>query len=274
MGDWTPENSRFSELGLRLASAAVLIPIALFCVWYGGWPLAICCAIMAALMSWEWAKMGGVAFSWLVGIPTVGACLSLMLEPVWLSPLLLAAGISLNFIVRKGGLRSRSVAAFGVLYVFALSGSLFLLRDGSWDGRELALYVMSMVWASDAAAYFTGRSLGGPRLLPSESPNKTWSGAIGAVVACVLCGILIGTLEHQAIFVWALFGGAVSVVAQIGDLFESGLKRRFKVKDSSALLPGHGGMLDRVDGLGAACLFAVVLFYANSTLSYYLGVGA
>lgn len=274
MGDWTPENSQFSELGLRVASAVVLIPIAFVSVWYGGWLLAIFCAILAALMAWEWAKMGGVGSSWLVGVPAVLACLSLLLEPVWLSPAILAAGVTLNFVIRKGGLRARSVAGFGVLYVFALSGSLLLLRDGAWDGRELALYVMCFVWASDASAYFTGRSLGGPRLLPSESPNKTWSGAIGAFVACIICGILVSLLEHQAMLVWAIFGGAVSVVAQVGDLFESGLKRRFKVKDSSALLPGHGGVLDRVDGLGAACLFAVVLFYANPMLTYFLGVGA
>lgn len=270
MGDWTPE----TELGLRVASAAVLIPVALVSVWFGGWALAVCCAVLAGIMSWEWAKMGGVRSAWLVGVPAVLACLTLLLEPVWLSPAILVAGVCVNFVVRGGALRPRSVAGFGVVYVFALSGSLLLLREGAWDGRELALYVMSFVWASDASAYFTGRNIGGPRLLPSESPNKTWSGAIGAFVACILCGVLVSLLEHQSMIAWAIFGGAVSVIAQVGDLFESGLKRRFKVKDSSALLPGHGGVLDRVDGLGAACLFATVLFYAKPTLSYLLGVGA
>jgi phosphatidate cytidylyltransferase len=152
-----------------------------------------------------------------------------------------------------------------------MAAGLYLLRDGPWDGRAAALFFMSFVWASDAAAYFTGRGLGGPRLLPSESPNKTWSGALGAVTACGLCGLAAADIEMASFPVWIAAGVAISMVAQMGDLFESGLKRRFKVKDAGTLLPGHGGVLDRVDGLGAVCILGSLALHAFPGLSVALG---
>ena len=271
MGDWTPRELRFSNLGLRLISAAALIPFGLAAVWTGGWVLAAACAAAAGVMAWEWSRIsahphpaGLVAF----------AALSCLALPIGQPPTLaiIAAGAVFAPIVAKGDWGHRASAVFGLLYVTLLPVSLWLLREGPWDGRSAALYFMSFVWASDAAAYFTGRSLGGPRLLPKESPNKTWSGAIGAVIACIGCGVAAAHLEQVAPINWIVTGAAVSVVAQMGDLFESGIKRHFKVKDSGTILPGHGGVMDRVDGLGAVSLVAALLFHSVPKLPEMLGL--
>ncbi|MCB9961530.1 MAG: phosphatidate cytidylyltransferase [Hyphomonas sp.] len=272
MGDWTPRELRFSNLGLRLMSAAVLIPLAIGGVWLGNWVLAVLCAAGAGIMAWEWSGISGFPRPAAMIAFAVAACLSLPLHTPLLTSGIFAAGFSFLALVAKGGGRARGAAAFGFLYVSLMPAALWLLRDGPWEGRSAALYFMSFVWASDAAAYFTGRGLGGPRLLPSESPNKTWSGAIGAVIACALCGLAAADIERVPFINWVLAGIAISVVAQVGDLFESGLKRRFKVKDSGSLLPGHGGVLDRVDGLGAVSVFAVLLFELVQGLPAQLGL--
>lgn len=255
----TGQKSR-SELIKRAGSAILLIPVALGMVWYGGWFLAVGAAVFASLMAWEWWRMGGSPFASSIAVPPALACLALPLDNSWMPAALLAGGTLFNFVAVKGNLRNKAVCAFGVIYVFALSGTMYLLREEVVAGQKLAIYVMVLVWASDIAAFFAGRTFGGPRLNPKESPNKTWSGAIGAVVACMAVGVAFGALESGALWIWCLLGASISIVAQCGDMFESGLKRRFKVKDSSSLLPGHGGIIDRVDGLGAACLFAFLVF--------------
>ncbi len=262
MGDWTPADRKFSELPARLASALVLIPAALAMVWYGSWWLAIGCAIFAGIMLWEYCTISATPHR---GILAGGGALfglSLALGTyVW--PLLLVVFMVVFAILASRGARMGSfIGAFGVVYVCAMVGSLYGLREGPWDGRALTLYAMSFVWASDAAAYFGGRALGGPRLLPRESPNKTWIGAISGVIACAVCGYFAAQIQQTSSAVWIMAGIAVSVVAQSGDLFESGLKRRFKVKDSGRILPGHGGLLDRVDGLGAVA----TVFFASFLL--------
>lgn len=272
MGDWTPRELRFSNLGLRLISAAVLIPLGITGVWLGGWVLAVLCAAAAGIMALEWSRISGFPIPATLVAFAVAACLSLPLANPPVTAGILAAGAVFATVLAKGGLRNRGSAVFGLIYVSAMAMALWGLREGPWDGRPLALYFMSFVWASDAAAYFTGRGLGGPRLLPRESPNKTWSGAIGAVIACALCGLAAADIEGVAFLVWAVAGIAISVVAQVGDLFESGLKRRFKVKDSGTILPGHGGVMDRVDGLGAVAIVSVLVFLAVPVLPEILGL--
>lgn len=258
MGDWTPAERRFSELPARLASAFILIPLALAAVWIGGLPLALACAAFAFIMMLEWCSISATPHSYLLA--SIGAlfALSLLFSHEIFSLSILVSGVTLAVFGARPGTTSRFSAGFGVIYVFAMVGGLYLLREGPWDGRAAALYFMSFVWASDAAAYFTGRALGGPKLLPRESPNKTWAGAIGALVMCGICGYFAAGIEGVEYGVWIGCGIAISVVAQAGDLFESGLKRRFKVKDSGKLLPGHGGLLDRVDGLGAVCVVGCI----------------
>lgn len=150
--------------------------------------------------------------------------------------------------------------AFGVLYVGLAGIALIHLRGDAAVGRANVLFLFLVVWASDIGAYLAGRSLGGPKLAPAISPNKTWSGAIGGLLSAVTAGMLAayvmeGRLSGGAVLVAAALG----LVSQLGDLFESWIKRRFHVKDSSSLIPGHGGLLDRLDGVLAAAPAAALI---------------
>jgi len=167
--------------------------------------------------------------------------------------------------------RERSASGFAVLYTSGMPLALYALREGPWDGVAAALIIMGIVWASDSAAYFAGRGFGGPPLSP-ESPGKTWTGSLGAVVCSVLCGIIAARITGGSVFEWAVFGGLISVLAQLGDLFESRIKRRYGVKDASGLVPGHGGVMDRVDGLGLVCVFSAVALYIWPALRQTLGL--
>ncbi|PKP83563.1 MAG: phosphatidate cytidylyltransferase [Alphaproteobacteria bacterium HGW-Alphaproteobacteria-18] len=254
MGDWTPTDRRFSELPVRLLSAFILIPLALGAVWMGGYWLAVACAVFAAVMMLEWCRMSASPNQYLLAGLGGFYALSFPIGAPWVTAALGLSAFTLAVLSARNGQRSRITSGFGVIYVFAMVGGLFLLREGEWEGRSAAIYFMSFVWASDAAAYFFGRALGGPKLLPKESPNKTWSGAIAAVTACGICGYFAAEIEGVDHAAWIASGVVISIVAQAGDLFESGLKRRFKVKDSGSIMPGHGGLLDRVDGLGAVSI--------------------
>ncbi|MFN3910458.1 phosphatidate cytidylyltransferase [Hyphomonas sp.] len=272
MGDWTPPDKRFSELPRRLLTALVLIPFALFAVWMGGWWLALGCSAFCAVMMLEWCRMSATPKEVSLAIVAALFALSLGTGDARISGALFTAAVVLAIVSAPSALTSRVSAGFGVVYVFAMVFGLFTLRDGPWDGRLAALYFMSFVWASDAAAYFFGRMFRGPRLLPKESPNKTWSGAIAGVIATALCGYVAAGWEDAAVLPWMVAGVLISVGAQAGDLFESGLKRRFKVKDSGTILPGHGGLLDRVDGLGAVSILSVLIFLSVPSLPGLLGL--
>jgi phosphatidate cytidylyltransferase len=158
------------------------------------------------------------------------------------------------------GLASRkAVLGLGLLYVGLPS---FALLSLSWVWEALVFWVFVVTWATDIFAYFAGRGIGGPKLAPKISPNKTWAGLAGGVAGAALCGWLLATwFEMETFFLWT--GGAMAVVAQAGDLLESWLKRRAGIKDSGSLLPGHGGVLDRLDGLLAVALATTLLLMAG-----------
>mgnify|MGYP002779968190 CR=1 FL=1 len=153
---------------------------------------------------------------------------------------------------------------FGIVYVALPAFALLLLR-GQTGGLVLAGWVLGTVWATDIGAYFAGRSIGGPKLAPRVSPNKTWAGLIGGILAALAVGLALwrwAGLELQL----ALASPILAVIAQIGDLYESWLKRLRGVKDSGSLLPGHGGVLDRLDGLvPVAPAAAALVLYARRT---------
>lgn len=272
MGDWTPPEKRFSELPLRLLTALVLIPFALFAVWMGSWWLALGCSAFCAVMMFEWCRMSATPREWLLTALAALFGLSLGFPDFRVSLSIFIASSVLAVLTSARTAEAKVAGGFGVLYVFAMVFGLYTLREGPWDGRLAALYFMSFVWASDAAAYFFGRMIRGPRLLPKESPNKTWSGAVAAVLACALCGYIAAGWQVAEILPWMIAGMLISVSAQAGDLFESGLKRRFKVKDSGTILPGHGGLLDRVDGLGAVSIFATLTFLSVPAVPRLLGL--
>jgi len=265
-------DGQLGDLGLRLLSAAVLIPFGLYVVWVGGVLLAIACAVFAALMAYEWIRMtASPSMTWFVILAIAPFIPAAMGESLWAVWTLFAAILIASLVHPIGD--KRGAESFGLLYVSSMALSLFLLREGPWDGAAAALTAMGIVWGSDSAAYFTGRLLRGPLLHP-DSPSKTWSGALGAVVFSALCGVLAAYLTKGDLFCWIIVGALISVVAQVGDMFESSTKRRYGIKDSSAFVPGHGGLLDRVDGLGLVCIVAVLAFLFAPSLPSGLGLVA
>jgi phosphatidate cytidylyltransferase len=153
----------------------------------------------------------------------------------------------------------------GVVYVGLAGVGLIWLRGVGEAGRASVLFVVLVVWASDIGAYMVGRLVGGPKLAPAISPNKTWSGALGGLAAAIAAGAAVAAWADPSSGLGrvALVAGLLGIAAAAGDLFESGIKRHFHVKDSSGLIPGHGGLLDRVDGLLAAVPVACVIALAG-----------
>jgi phosphatidate cytidylyltransferase len=220
LADPSGRSARWGDLRLRAISAAVLVPVALGCLWLGG--IAWLALIVAAGvgMAWEWWRL------WRRRPGRVPA-LGLLLGVAYLVPAVLA---------------------------------LVWLRVAPGVGLGNVLFVLLVVWASDIGAYLAGRWFGGPRLAPLISPGKTWSGALGGTLAAAGVGIALHIGWPGGPLAYAMMVAAgLSVVSQLGDLFESGVKRYYGVKDSSRLIPGHGGLLDRLDGVLAAAPAAALL---------------
>ncbi|WP_018147179.1 phosphatidate cytidylyltransferase [Henriciella marina] len=267
-----PGSHKSRELALRLGSALVLIPFALFVVATGGLILAIACAVFAATMGYEWARMTASPIMPTTAVLAAVAVFAAHFGDWSVAAITLLISAAIIAAVHPARINERAVAAFGVFYSAGLPLGLFFLREGEWYGQAAALILMGTVWASDTGAYFAGRGFGGPPLSPRDSPSKTWSGAIGAVVCSGLCGLIAAGLLDASRVAWLLAGVSISIVAQWGDLFESSLKRRYGVKDTSGFLPGHGGVMDRVDGLGMAAVFCAVLMALATGVHSTLGL--
>ncbi len=203
-----------SNLTLRVASAAVMAPLALLTAYLGGWIFALFWAVAAIGVLWEWV--------------------SLVTGPVWI--------------------------IVGTAYAGTLWLAPMLLRADAADGFFAMVLLFAIVWTTDVLGYFVGRAIGGPKLMPAVSPKKTWSGAIagalGAMIVAVLVAKSFELVDGTAVAVIALL---LSMVAQLGDLFESWIKRKFGAKDASHLIPGHGGVMDRLDGFWAAALVGCLI---------------
>jgi len=257
------------ELKLRVVSALVLAAMVLLATIWGGWPFRIIWTLVAGIVAYEWLAMVNRGNAIPAGIGVVVAGLALAFSPV--SPAALAGTAAAAALV--GAILTPLVSArlalelCGVLYALAFALITPALRDLPQIGLGLILWSFAVVWFTDIAAYFTGRTFGGPKLMPSVSPKKTWSGAIGGALAGMLGGYLIWRLvpglqglSAAGPVVAASLAG--SIVSQAGDLFESSLKRRFGTKDSSHLIPGHGGFLDRLDGYWAVLVLAGLALFA------------
>lgn len=256
-----------SDVWTRLASAMVLVPIALTCVWYGGWLLSGFAALCAGLMAFEWARMAKSRVGVLMIAGAVAANLLHPIDPRWALIGLVGAGVIAMALEQRDGLKS--TALLGTLYAGGLPLALQVLRaiPDNQTGLYIAMGVMVLSWSSDTSAYFVGRQFGGPLLAPKDSPNKTWSGALGAVAGSIITGVAFAYFVKGPVLVWAIVGACVSVAAQFGDLFESQVKRRHGVKDTSGFLPGHGGVMDRLDGFGTACVAMVAVMKALPLLA-------
>jgi len=258
-----------SDLKLRVLSALVLAPVALAAAWAGGWYFAALLAVAALVMAQELVRLLYVAPGAEHGGPGAAIGLSLaalaviVLATVGLpGTALAAAGAALAFALAGRSWRGLglSSALFAYPYLLLPLVALIWLRADPQFGLIVIFWLLATVWAIDICAYFAGRFIGGPKLAPRISPKKTWAGLIGGMVGAAAVGIgtalWIGT--GSAVLL-ALVGIVMTVLEQAGDFVESALKRRAGVKDSGTLIPGHGGILDRVDGLVAVALGAALL---------------
>lgn len=236
-----------SNLRLRMLASVGMIAAALVALWAGGIWFWLLAAVVALLMMAEWARLHGASprhlrlAQYVLFVPlAVMSPLAAGADPFALG-LLAGAAFFVVIVTRQRGL------AAGVLYCGLPVLALILIRRQE-EGIVWAFWAMGLVWATDIGAFFAGRTIGGPRLAPRLSPNKTWAGLIGGVLAASALGALLHLYEGLP---WrlTLATPALAVLAQGGDLYESWLKRRAGVKDSGNILPGHGGVLDRLDGL-------------------------
>jgi phosphatidate cytidylyltransferase len=247
------EAAAWRDLRVRVVSALVLAPLSLLAIWRGGLVWEVWLTVLVVGLGAEWAGLCGERARSEAGafIP-LGLILS-GLAAMLVSPalgLLLLGGSSfiLAMATKRAGLPQ------GILYIGPAYLSLLLMRAGP-HGLRNVLFLMAVVWSTDIGAYLVGRWVGGPRLAPRISPGKTWSGAVGGTVIAVLAGVAAG---HENPLRAALLALALSLATQAGDLLESAVKRHFGAKDSGWIIPGHGGLLDRLDGLLAAAPVAML----------------
>lgn len=264
MSGETGSARQMSNLQLRIISSVVLIVAVLAVTFLGGVAFRLLSALIAAVMFYEWCAISRPATAarhQLVAAVLLGVVLLAMVLGYSAAGVLVLLALSVLASLLDSRIAGQgSWAPAGLAYA-GLSGlSLAWLRDGDQPGLTAILFLFAVVWATDIAAYFVGRSLGGPKLAPSISPGKTQSGAIGGIVGGVLAGIALAAYAGLGnLPLLALVALLLSVVSQVGDLFESWVKRRYGVKDSGNIIPGHGGVMDRVDGLVAAAfaLYAI-----------------
>lgn len=257
-----------SELKLRIGSALVLVAVVLTLTWLGGWPFRVVWTLVAGLVAYEWLSIVGGRNAIVGGFCVVLSGLLLGFSQASQPAL---AGVAAAFALTGAILtplvrRPLALEVCGVFYALVFALVTPALRSVPDIGLALILWSFAVVWFTDIAAYFTGRTLGGPKLIPRFSPKKTWSGALGGALAGTLGGYAVWAATPRAS---AMIGvGLVltvsllaSIASQAGDFFESALKRRFGAKDSSHLIPGHGGFLDRLDGYWAALVLAGLLLF-------------
>lgn len=298
-----PPSKTPSNLVVRIASALVLIPVVVIAAYVGHPWFDALVILFAAIMAWEWARIAGrrrnpadpspaarlpASNISVVGAALVGLVLVTLLQargfqigawslhsdiPVSVSVMAAAIAITVvGLVIERQGIRAIWYG-LGALYVLVPSIAILWVRDDPVTGQgiELLVWILALVIATDTGAYAAGRSIGGPKLAPSISPNKTWAGLLGGVVAAAIVGLIAGLLlDLPNTWKLMILSGGLAVIEQVGDLAESAFKRRFGMKDSSHIIPGHGGVLDRVDGLLAVSVAVAALDYfgEGSVLSW------
>ena len=273
---WRPpprplERPALGELRLRVVSALVMVPIVILFAWFGEISFAVIVLVTAALVFDEWSRMlklerqrelraAGVAALAVITAAALSYPLGVTLA-IWLTMTVLIALLG----AALGGGDRAAWAGLGMLYAGMALVSLVLLRAGP-HGFAIIVFIFVVAWVTDIAAFFVGRRLRGPKLWPAVSPGKTWSGAIGGLVFGLIGGALLTLPLDLALSAeLILFTATIAVAAQVGDLLESAVKRRFGVKDAGRLIPGHGGVMDRVDGLVVASAVAILFAAALGT---------
>jgi phosphatidate cytidylyltransferase len=252
-------------LQLRVRSALVLAPLPIAAIWFGSPWLPLLTVLAAAVMAWEWGRLcrqgrlggtGIVLVAVVLAVVATGALIATRLAVA----LALVGAVVVFWIARKRPDLDPRWTALGAIWVALPCVCLLWLAREEAAGRVTLLWVLAVVWATDIGAYAIGRALGGPRLAPRWSPGKTWAGLAGGTVCAALTGwTTAACLGISPALPVILISAGLAVVEQFGDLAESLAKRRFGVKDTSGLIPGHGGLLDRLDGLLAVIPVVAVL---------------
>lgn len=263
-GEGRPAPRRLGDLGLRLASALVLMAAALWTLHVGGHVFVLFWLCGAAAAFYEWQHMvAGPALRPRVAVGAASlaaaAAFASNAGPDYALEILLAGAVAVGWLA---GPARRFWAGLGVLAAGALLVALFTLRFSPTPYAKLAvLWLFALVWGTDVMAYFAGRLIGGRKLWPGVSPSKTWSGFLAGVASGALLGLAVAWQSGHLVVLWQVlgFGLLLACLAQAGDLLESAMKRRFAVKDSSHLIPGHGGFMDRLDGFTAASVCAAMI---------------
>src|SRR4051794_34435712 len=244
---------------MRVVAALVLAPAAIAIAYAGGWLWAALVTLAAIGLYVEWLMIVGavretrVVGSGVVALAVAGLCLAA--GRIETSLLILVLGFAVVAL-----LSSRPCwAAAGLFYAAAAEIASVLVRQDHTEGYVALILVLLVVWVTDIGGYFAGRGIGGPKLWPRVSPKKTWAGALGGFAASLLVAAGFAACGIGKMAPLLLVAAVLSVVSACGDLFESAVKRRFDVKDSSHLIPGHGGLLDRLDGFVAAILVAWII---------------
>jgi phosphatidate cytidylyltransferase len=251
-----------NNLMLRVVSAAVMAPLAVGAAYIGGWPFALFWGAASIAVMWEWITLVAGPNLWLM-FSSCGSALvvsTLVAErgrPI-AAILLVGLGALAASIFAPRARRLWVIAGIG--YAGAMLLAPLLLRGSDRLGFVAIVLLFAIVWTTDVLGYFAGRAFGGPKLMPAVSPKKTWSGAIaGALGAMIVSVPIVGLFSDFNRPVIAALALLLSVLAQLGDLLESWVKRRFGAKDASHLIPGHGGVMDRLDGFWAAALAAFLI---------------
>ena len=248
------------NLLLRIGAALVLAPLAIAVAYVGGWLWVGFVTLAAIGLYAEWLKIiaARTAISMLAGAVAIFAAGWIEFDRAG-SGYVFAAFASIVVAVALAAPNHRGWVALGACYALAASIASIAIRLDQTFGFVALMFVLLVVWATDIGGYFAGRQIGGPKLWPRVSPKKTWAGSIGGFVASLAVAAGFATLDFARVVPMLALGAVLSITSQLGDLFESAIKRRFGVKDSSHLIPGHGGLMDRLDSFVAAIVLAAIL---------------
>ena len=260
-----PAEQGSRNLLMRVLAAVVLAPLAIAIAWAGGWLWALLVTSVTIGLYLEWLTVVGLVREWRASVPGVTALaiagICLIAGRLEAALIVLCAGVVAVALLSP---QRRNWSAAGFLYAAAAEVAAILVRLHPDHGFAALFFVLLVVWAADIGGYFAGRGIGGPKLWPRVSPKKTWAGAIGGFAGSLaVAGVFAAAGAGKTGPLLAL-GAFLSVTSQLGDLFESAVKRRFGVKDSSHIIPGHGGLMDRLDGFVAAIVVAAILGFLRS----------